>query len=69
MESDVRGLFLDKHRIRQIMAQQNERIGFVPDPTATPERAQEAVEASLRENGVRPEDNVFSCGIVAARGE
>lgn len=44
-------------------------MGFVPDRTATPEQAQEAVERSLRENGLRPEGNIFSCGIITARGE
>jgi len=42
-------------------------MGFVSDRSVTPEDAQQAVEQSLRENGLRPEDNIFSCGIIAAR--
>ncbi len=66
---DANSVFIDKPRIQQIVAQQNERMGFTPDATATPEEAQEAVERSLRENGLRSEDNIFSCGIIAARKE
>ena len=66
---NVESFFIDKRRIQQVVAQQNEQMGFVSDPTATPEQAQEAVERSLRENGLRPEDNIFSCGIIAAREE
>jgi hypothetical protein len=66
---DAKSFFIDKRRIQQIVAQQNEQMGFTTDPTATPEEAQEAVERSLRENGLRPEDNIFSCGIIAAREE
>ncbi len=70
VERDIdRSMFIDKRRIQQIVAQQNEKMGFIPDPMITPEEAQEAVEQSLRENGLRPEDNIFSCGIIAAREE
>jgi len=65
----TRNFFLDKTRIRQIVAEQNEKMGFVVDRDATPEQAQAMVEASLRANGLRPEDNIFSCGIIAAREE
>ena len=64
-----RKVFLDKRRIQQVVAQRNEQMSFVPDPIATPAQAQEAVERSLRGNGRRPEDNIFSCGIIAAREE
>ncbi len=66
---DVKSFFIDKRRIQQVVAQQNEKMGFVHDLAVTPEEAQEAVERSLRENGLRPEDNIFSCGIIAAREE
>ena len=66
---NAKSFFIDKRHIQQIVGQQNEETGFVPDPTAIPEQAQEAVELSLRENGLRPEDNIFSCGIIAAREE
>ena len=65
----TKNFFLDKTRIRQIVAEQNEKMGFVVDRTATPEQAQAMVEESLRANGLRPEDNIFSCGIIAAREE
>lgn len=66
---DAKSFFIDKRRIQQVVAQRNEQMGFVPDPTSTPAQAQEAVARSLRENGLRPEDNIFSCGIIAAREE
>ena len=61
--------FVDKSQIQQVVAQINQQMGFVFDPTITPEDAQQAVEESLRENGLRPEDNIFFCGIIAAREE
>ncbi len=65
----TRNFFLDKTRIRQIVAEQNEKMGFVVDRTATPEQAQAMVAESLRASGLRPEDNIFACGIIAAREE
>jgi hypothetical protein len=61
----IRQHFLDNEPIRKLVAEQNERMGFVPDPTATPEKAQEMMRAL----GIRPEDNLFSRGIIAAREE
>jgi hypothetical protein len=61
----IRQRFIDKTEIRRIVAEQNQRLGFVPDPTATPEKAQEMMLAL----GIRPEDNIFSRGIIAARDE
>ena len=61
----ARAFFADKKNLRQIVAAQNERTGFVPDPAATPEKAQ----ALTRALGIRPEDNLLSCGILAARDE
>jgi hypothetical protein len=58
-------LFLDKKVLRKIVKEQNELIGFTPDPSATPEKAQEMTLAL----GIRPEDNLLSCGIIAARDE
>jgi hypothetical protein len=37
----------------------------VPDPTATPQKAREMMLAL----GIRPEDNLGSSGIIAARDE
>lgn len=61
----IRELFLDKEPLRKIVAEQNERMGILPDPTATPEKARAMILAL----GVRPEDNLFSRGIIAAREE
>ncbi len=61
----TRSLFLNKRSIQKIVAEQNKRMGFVPDPTATPQKAREMMRAL----GIRPEDNLGSRGIIAARGE
>ena len=55
----------DKAAIQRIVAEQNEKMGFVPDPDATPEKAQQAMLAL----GIRPQDNIFSYGIIAMRDE
>lgn len=60
-----RRLVADKQAIRDVVAQVNAEVGFVPDPTATPEKARELMRAL----GIRAEDNIFSCGIIAARDE
>jgi hypothetical protein len=57
--------FIDKKVIQRIVAEQNELMGFIPDPTATPEKVQ-AMTLAL---GIRPEENLLSCGIIAARDE
>lgn len=69
IEQNAKRFFIDKSHIQQVVAQYNQRMGFVSDKSVTPEDAQQAVEQSLRENGLRPEDNIFSCGIIAAREE
>ena len=66
---NANSFLIDKRHIQQVVAQLNQQMGFVSDPTITPEEAQQAVEQSLRENGLRPKDNIFSCGIIAAREE
>jgi hypothetical protein len=62
---DTRSFFVDKKRIQKIVAEQNERTGFIPDPTATPQKAREMMLAL----GIRSEDNLGSSGIIAAREE
>jgi len=57
--------FVDKQAIQRMVADQNAQMGFVRDPTATAEKAQEM----MRDLGIRPEDNLFSTGIIAAREE
>jgi hypothetical protein len=61
----TRTRLVDKKAIQKIVAEQNRRMGFVPDPTATAEKAQEMMLAL----GIRPEDNLFSRDIIAAREE
>ena len=64
-QQETRSFFVDKKLIQKIVAEQNERMGFVPDPTATAEKAQ----AMSRALGIRPEDNLLSSAIIAARDE
>jgi hypothetical protein len=64
-ETSWRRLVADKKAIQATVARVHAETGFVPDPTATPEKAQEYMVAL----GIRPEDNIFSCGIIAARDE
>jgi hypothetical protein len=64
-QRDSRSFFVDKRLIQEIVAEQNKEIGFVPDPTATAEKAQ-AMSLAL---GICPEDNLLSSAIIAARDE
>ena len=64
-KTDLRSYGVDKTRIQQIVAEQNLRTHFIPDPTATAQRGREKMIVA----GVRPEDNIGSCGIIAAREE
>ena len=56
---------VDKAVLKRMAEEMNTRIGLLYDPNATPEQARRLIEAE----GVRPEDNAFSCGIIAARDE
>lgn len=56
---------MDKKLLQQWVVAQNKLMGFVPDPEAT---AQKARDLMVRQ-GVRPEDNLGSCGVVSAREE
>lgn len=58
-------LFADKEQLKKIMQEQHALMGLVYDPTATAEKSR----AMILAEGVRPEDNLFSCGIIAARDE
>jgi hypothetical protein len=62
---DVRSLFADKKSIQELVAEQNIEMGVVRDPTATPQKARQM----MLDLGIRPEDNEFSRGIIAARDE
>ncbi len=64
-KSPTQMLGIDKGPILRIIEEQNRAMGIVPDPTITPQKVREMMVAQ----GVRPEDNIFSCGIIAARDE
>lgn len=57
--------FVDMTEIRKLAAKMNEEMGFVRIPDMTPEKVREM----MIESGINPEDNIFSCGIIAARDE
>jgi hypothetical protein len=62
---DVKELYLDKKEVQRMVAEQMKIMGIPDDPTATPEKAQALTEAC----GIKPEENYFSRGIIAARNE
>jgi hypothetical protein len=49
--------------LRKMLAEQDSRTGFVPDPAATALKGREMMLAA----GVRPEDNEFSRDIIGRR--
>lgn len=65
LHPDLKRFFADKKEIQRIVAETNAKTGFVKDPTATPEKVREMMRAL----GIHAEDNIFSCGIIAARDE
>ena len=56
---DSNPIVANKALLRQILEVQDRQNGFVPDPSATPQKARELMIGQ----GVRPEDNAFSCEI------
>lgn len=68
-EQQAKSPFLDKTEIQRIVAEQNAKMGFVPEPMATAEKAQAMVAECLRARGLRPEDNLCSRAIIAMREE
>jgi hypothetical protein len=58
-------MLIDKSALRKAMAELNARIGFTPDPQATPEK----VRAMMEADGIRAEENVFSREIIRMRYE
>jgi hypothetical protein len=62
-QPDLKSLIADKAALRKILEEQDKRTGFVPDPTATPQKARELMIA----DGVRPEDNIGSRDIIRMR--
>ncbi len=65
LSSSLESRLTDKRQIRRALDAINRRIGFAPDPDAT----LETVRAGLRRDGVRPEENVLSRDLIAARYE
>lgn len=64
-KSSVDELFADKKEIQRLIAEQSQIMGISDDPMATPQQAR----AMMMALGIRPEDNEFSRGIIAAREE
>lgn len=64
-----RAVLVDKEPLRKIAEAQASALGIIADPGMTVEKVQMMVAANLRAHGIRPEDNIFSCGIIAARDE
>ena len=60
---NLRMFAIDKNQLRKAIAEQNAKVGFLPDPNATAEQAQRL----MREQGIRAEDNIGSCAILAER--
>jgi hypothetical protein len=58
-------LVLDKSTLVSFIQTQNEVLGLTADPRATGEMAQQMT----RDLGIHEEENLLSCGIVAARDE
>lgn len=65
IEREINAIFADKAEVRRLVAEVNERMGFVPDPTATPQKAREMMLA----DGIRSEDNAFSTELKRMRYE
>lgn len=61
--SNGRPMEANKTLLRQILEAQDEQTGFVPDPMATPQKAR----ALMLAQGIRLEDNTFSCEIRRVR--
>lgn len=64
-EREINAIFADKAEVRRLVAEVNERMGFVPDLAATPQKAREMMLA----DGIRPEDNAFSTEMKRMRYE
>lgn len=72
VETDLAAMFADHDEMRRIVEEQNRIMGFVPDPEIAHLTVQEIrarIEDDLNAHGLRREDNIFSCGIIAARDE
>ncbi len=59
----IKSMLADKAKLRQILEEQDEQTGFTFDSDPTPQQAR----ALILGQGIRPEDNAFSCGICRMR--
>jgi hypothetical protein len=64
-KGEKREWFADKKAFLKLLEDQDQKTGFVVDPTVTPERVYEM----MLSQGVRPEDNILSRDIIRARYE
>jgi hypothetical protein len=55
----------DKADLKESIAEQFDRMGVNYDPGATAQRSRRL----MLEQGVKPEDNLFSCGIIGSRDD
>jgi hypothetical protein len=62
---NIKALIADKAPLQRILEEHDRLTGFVPDPSATPQKARQMMLA----DGVRPEDNIGSREIVRMREE
>jgi len=58
-------LLTDRAQLKRLALEINRQIGLEFDPEATADKARERILA----DGIDPDDNRFSCGIIAARDE
>lgn len=62
-ERELTSLLADKDELRRLMAEQNEKMGFVRVPGATAAQAR----AMMIADGIRPEDNEATRELMRAR--
>jgi hypothetical protein len=60
---DAKSMLANKAALRLILEEQDRQTKFVPDPSATPQKARELMIAQ----GIRAEDNEVSCEILRTR--
>jgi|GEM_PF-821354 len=60
-------VLIDKRPLQKLVREQNLSFGIEEDASATPEKSQALTAEALSRNGLRPEDNIGSCSILASR--
>lgn len=61
--TETASLFSDRDALRRLAEEVDAKAGIGSDPTITPEK----VQALMRAEGIRAEDNLFSRDIIRAR--